>query len=87
MVRHVKSNAIVLVKNEMLVGVGAGQMNRVGSARIAIEQAGDKSFRSVLASDAYFPMPDIDPMILSLRSIKRFISMSAFHIRESHVCA
>jgi phosphoribosylaminoimidazolecarboxamide formyltransferase/IMP cyclohydrolase len=42
----------------MTIGVGAGQMNRVGSARIAIEQAGDKSFRSVLASDAYFPMPD-----------------------------
>ncbi|MCI1694048.1 bifunctional phosphoribosylaminoimidazolecarboxamide formyltransferase/IMP cyclohydrolase [Aneurinibacillus aneurinilyticus] len=57
-VKHVKSNAIVLVKDSMTIGVGAGQMNRVGSARIAIEQAGDKSFRSVLASDAYFPMPD-----------------------------
>ncbi|CEH28134.1 phosphoribosylaminoimidazolecarboxamide formyltransferase [Aneurinibacillus migulanus] len=57
-VKHVKSNAIVLVKDNMTIGVGAGQMNRVGSARIAIEQAGDKSFRSVLASDAYFPMPD-----------------------------
>lgn len=57
-VKHVKSNAIVLVKDSMTVGVGAGQMNRVGAARIAIEQAGDRSFRSVLASDAFFPMPD-----------------------------
>jgi phosphoribosylaminoimidazolecarboxamide formyltransferase/IMP cyclohydrolase len=57
-VKHVKSNAIVLAKDNMTIGVGAGQMNRVGAARIAIEQAGEKSFRSVLASDAFFPMPD-----------------------------
>jgi phosphoribosylaminoimidazolecarboxamide formyltransferase / IMP cyclohydrolase len=57
-VKHVKSNAIVLAKDSMTVGVGAGQMNRVGSARIAIEQAGEKAFRSVMASDAFFPMPD-----------------------------
>ncbi|AMA74224.1 MULTISPECIES: bifunctional phosphoribosylaminoimidazolecarboxamide formyltransferase/IMP cyclohydrolase [Aneurinibacillus] len=57
-VKHVKSNAIVLAKDNMTIGVGAGQMNRVGAARIAIEQAGDKAFRSVLASDAFFPMPD-----------------------------
>lgn len=57
-VKHVKSNAIVLVKDDMTVGVGAGQMNRVGSARIAIEQAGEKAKGSVLASDAFFPMGD-----------------------------
>jgi phosphoribosylaminoimidazolecarboxamide formyltransferase/IMP cyclohydrolase len=57
-VKHVKSNAIVLTKDNMTVGVGAGQMNRVGAARIAIEQAGEKSRGSVLASDAFFPMPD-----------------------------
>ena len=57
-VKHVKSNAIVLVKNDMTVGVGAGQMNRVGAAKIAIEQAGEKAKGSVLASDAFFPMPD-----------------------------
>lgn len=57
-VKHVKSNAIVLAKDDMTVGVGAGQMNRVGSAKIAIEQAGDKSKGSVLASDAFFPMGD-----------------------------
>lgn len=57
-VKHVKSNAIVLAKDNQTVGVGAGQMNRVGSAKIAIEQAGDKVNGSVLASDAFFPMPD-----------------------------
>ncbi|MDA1477111.1 bifunctional phosphoribosylaminoimidazolecarboxamide formyltransferase/IMP cyclohydrolase [Bacillus changyiensis] len=57
-VKHVKSNAIVLAKDDMTVGVGAGQMNRVGSAKIAIEQAGEKASGSALGSDAYFPMPD-----------------------------
>lgn len=57
-VKHVKSNAIVLAKDNMTVGVGAGQMNRVGSAKIAIEQAADKVKGSVLASDAFFPMGD-----------------------------
>ncbi|PEX83136.1 bifunctional phosphoribosylaminoimidazolecarboxamide formyltransferase/IMP cyclohydrolase [Bacillus cereus] len=57
-VKHVKSNAIVLANDNMTVGVGAGQMNRVGSAKIAITQAGEKAQGSALASDAFFPMPD-----------------------------
>ncbi|MDQ0360634.1 bifunctional phosphoribosylaminoimidazolecarboxamide formyltransferase/IMP cyclohydrolase [Breznakia pachnodae] len=57
-VKHVKSNAIVLVKDNMTIGVGAGQMNRVGAAKIALEQAGEKAKGSVMSSDAYFPMPD-----------------------------
>lgn len=57
-VKHVKSNAIVLVKDNMTIGVGAGQMNRVGAAKIAIEQAGEKAKGSVMGSDAFFPMPD-----------------------------
>lgn len=57
-VKHVKSNAIVLAKDDMTIGVGAGQMNRVGAAKIAIEQAGEKAKGSVMASDAFFPMPD-----------------------------
>ncbi|TXL65667.1 bifunctional phosphoribosylaminoimidazolecarboxamide formyltransferase/IMP cyclohydrolase [Cerasibacillus terrae] len=57
-VKHVKSNAIVLAKDEQTIGVGAGQMNRVGAAKIAIEQAGEKTVGSVMASDAFFPMPD-----------------------------
>lgn len=58
MVRHVKSNAIVLGKDCSLVGVGAGQMSRVDSVEIAIEKAGPRSGGSVLASDAFFPFPD-----------------------------
>jgi len=57
-VKHVKSNAILLAKDYQTIGVGAGQMNRVGAAKIAIEQAGSKAKGAVLASDAFFPMPD-----------------------------
>jgi len=57
-VKHVKSNSIVLTKNHGTVGIGAGQMNRVGAAKIAVEQAGAKAAGSYLASDAFFPMPD-----------------------------
>lgn len=57
-VKHVKSNAIVLAADDMTVGVGAGQMNRVGAAKIALEQAGDKAKGAALASDAFFPMGD-----------------------------
>ena len=56
--KHVKSNAITLVKNDMTIGVGAGQMNRVGSAKIALEQAGELAQGAYLASDAFFPMAD-----------------------------
>lgn len=58
MVRHVKSNAIVLAKDTALIGVGAGQMSRVDSVEIAIEKAGQRSAGSILASDAFFPFPD-----------------------------
>lgn len=57
-VKHVKSNAIVVSKNKQIIGVGAGQMNRVGAANIAFAQAGDKSSGAVLASDAFFPFRD-----------------------------
>ena len=57
-VKHVKSNAIVVAKDNQTIGVGAGQMNRVGAAKIAFEQAGEKTNGAVLASDAFFPMPD-----------------------------
>ncbi|HWL25129.1 MAG TPA: bifunctional phosphoribosylaminoimidazolecarboxamide formyltransferase/IMP cyclohydrolase [Ureibacillus sp.] len=57
-VKHVKSNAIVVNDAQMTLGVGAGQMNRVGSAKIALEQAGEKAKGAVLASDAFFPMSD-----------------------------
>jgi phosphoribosylaminoimidazolecarboxamide formyltransferase/IMP cyclohydrolase len=56
--KSVKSNAIVLTKDFATIGVGAGQMNRVNSARIAVEAAGEKARDSVCASDAFMPFPD-----------------------------
>jgi phosphoribosylaminoimidazolecarboxamide formyltransferase / IMP cyclohydrolase len=56
--KHVKSNAIVLARGEVTVGVGAGQMSRVVSVQIACEKAGEKARGSALASDAFFPFPD-----------------------------
>ena len=56
--KHVKSNAIVVTRDRATLGVGAGQMNRVGSVKIALEQAGDKSQGAVLASDGFFPFDD-----------------------------
>ena len=59
-VKHVKSNAICVVKNGMTLGVGAGQMNRVGSAEIALRQARDAGYKDglVLASDGFLPFDD-----------------------------
>mgnify|MGYP001122957838 FL=1 len=57
-VKHVKSNAIVVAKDGVVWGVGAGQMNRVGSVRLALEQAGEHARGASLASDAFFPFPD-----------------------------
>lgn len=54
----VKSNAIVLARAGQVVGVGAGQMSRVDSVRIALEKAGDRSRGAVMASDAFFPFRD-----------------------------
>nr|MDO8080797.1 bifunctional phosphoribosylaminoimidazolecarboxamide formyltransferase/IMP cyclohydrolase [Candidatus Freyarchaeota archaeon] len=56
--KHVKSNAIVLATEDMAVGIGAGQMNRVDSAKIAIEKAGEKAKGSVLCSDGFIPFRD-----------------------------
>jgi phosphoribosylaminoimidazolecarboxamide formyltransferase / IMP cyclohydrolase len=55
---HVKSNAIVVGTSNMLLGVGAGQMNRVQSVRLALQQAGERAMGAALASDAFFPFPD-----------------------------
>jgi phosphoribosylaminoimidazolecarboxamide formyltransferase/IMP cyclohydrolase len=57
-VKHVKSNAIVLFKDCVAVGVGAGQMSRVESVQIAVRRAGDRARGSVMASDAFFPFAD-----------------------------
>ena len=57
-VKHVKSNAIVVTRDRATAGIGAGQMNRVGSVKIALEQAGEKSQGATLASDGFFPFDD-----------------------------
>ncbi len=57
-VKHVKSNAIIVTQKRTTLGIGAGQMNRVGSVKIALEQAGEKAKGGVLASDGFFPFDD-----------------------------
>jgi phosphoribosylaminoimidazolecarboxamide formyltransferase / IMP cyclohydrolase len=56
--RHIKSNAVVIVRDGMAVGVGAGQMSRVESSELAVARAGDRVSGAASASDAFFPMPD-----------------------------
>jgi phosphoribosylaminoimidazolecarboxamide formyltransferase/IMP cyclohydrolase len=57
-VKHAKSNAIVLAKNASTVGIGCGQTSRVDSTWIALKRAGEQATNSVLASDAFFPFAD-----------------------------
>ncbi len=57
-VRHVRSNAVVLTKHHVMIGMGAGQPSRVVSVEIALRKAGERAPLSVMASDAYFPFPD-----------------------------
>lgn len=57
-VKHIKSNAISIAHGGVLIGVGAGQMNRVSSVELAIKQAGDRATGASLASDAFFPFDD-----------------------------
>ncbi|NLM09798.1 MAG: bifunctional phosphoribosylaminoimidazolecarboxamide formyltransferase/IMP cyclohydrolase [Clostridiaceae bacterium] len=57
-VKHTKSNAIVLARQKGTIGIGCGQMNRITAANIAIEAGGDRCKGSVMASDAFFPFPD-----------------------------
>jgi phosphoribosylaminoimidazolecarboxamide formyltransferase/IMP cyclohydrolase len=56
--KHVKSNAVVLARDRVMVGMGAGQPNRVMSARLAVESAGERARGAVSASDALIPFPD-----------------------------
>ncbi len=63
--KHVKSNAIVLAKGGATVGIGGGQVDRVGAAGIAIGKAGGRAAGSVAASDAFFPFPDGPKLLIS----------------------
>jgi phosphoribosylaminoimidazolecarboxamide formyltransferase/IMP cyclohydrolase len=62
--KHVRSNAIVLARDEAVVGVGAGQMSRLDSAWIAVRKAGARARGAVAASDAFFPFPDALEVLL-----------------------
>ena len=83
--KHVKSNAIVLVKDRAIVGVGAGQMSRVDSVRLAVEKSGDRHVGAVLASDAFFPFRDnID---LAAQAGVRAIVQPGGSVRDDEVVA
>ncbi len=71
-VRHVKSNAVVLAKGGQLIGLGAGQTNRAQSSELAVAMAGYRAEGSVCASDAFFPMPD-GPEALAKAGVKAII--------------
>jgi phosphoribosylaminoimidazolecarboxamide formyltransferase/IMP cyclohydrolase len=56
--KHIKSNAILLVKNKTSVGIGGGQVSRVDAVDIAIKKSGERISQSILCSDAFFPFRD-----------------------------
>ena len=57
-VKHVKSNAIVVTNHHNTLGIGSGQPNRINSTRFSLSQAGEKAKGAILSSDAFFPFPD-----------------------------
>ncbi len=75
--KHVRSNAIVICRDLATVGIGAGQMSRVDSVRLAIEKSRSSLEGSVLASDAYFPFADGPQLALSTRARSRSSSPAA----------
>ncbi|MFA6027731.1 MAG: bifunctional phosphoribosylaminoimidazolecarboxamide formyltransferase/IMP cyclohydrolase [Patescibacteria group bacterium] len=82
-IKHVKSNAILITKNNTTVGVGCGQVSRVDATDIALKKAGKNIFGCVLASDAYFPFRDsIDK--LASEGIKAIIQPGG-SIRDAEV--
>jgi phosphoribosylaminoimidazolecarboxamide formyltransferase/IMP cyclohydrolase len=71
-VRHVKSNAVVLAVRGQMIGLGAGQVNRAEACALALKMAGPRASGSVCASDAFFPMPD-GPESLALGGVAAII--------------
>ncbi len=63
--KHVKSNAIVIAREQKVVGIGGGQVDRVGAARTAIAKAAERAAGAVAASDAFFPFPDGPELLLN----------------------
>jgi phosphoribosylaminoimidazolecarboxamide formyltransferase/IMP cyclohydrolase len=83
--KHVKSNAIVLAKERTLLGMGAGQPNRVTSVRLAAERAGERARGSVLASDAFFPF--LDGMALAAAAGVTAVIEPGGSVRDEEVVA
>jgi phosphoribosylaminoimidazolecarboxamide formyltransferase/IMP cyclohydrolase len=83
--KHVKSNAIVLASGTRVLGVGAGQMSRVDSVRLAVAKAGPRSKGSVLGSDAFFPFPD--GVIAALDAGATAILQPGGSVRDAEVIA
>ncbi len=85
-VRHVRSNAIVVAGKGRSLGIGAGQMNRVGSAKLALEAAGKDAKNAVLASDGFFPFDDTVKLAAS-HGIKAIIQPGGSIRDESSISA
>ena len=83
--RSVKSNAILLAAGGASVGIGMGQVNRVDSARLAVERAGDRASGSVAASDAFFPFAD-GPEILIAAGVRAIVQPGG-SVRDPEVIA
>ncbi len=83
--KHLKSNAIALVKDGMLVGAGAGQMSRVDSSRLAVEKAGARAAGSVAGSDAFFPFPD-GPELLAAAGVVAIVQPGG-SVKDAEVTA
>lgn len=83
--KHVKSNGIVLASGGAVVGVGAGQMSRVDSVRIAVEKSGGRHVGAVLASDAFFPFRDGPD--LALQAGVRALIQPGGSVRDAEVVA
>jgi phosphoribosylaminoimidazolecarboxamide formyltransferase/IMP cyclohydrolase len=85
-IRGVKSNAILLAKDTAAVGIGMGQVNRVDSARLAVERAGEERVRDAVASsDAFFPFPD--GLEVLLEAGVRYIVSPGGSVRDEEVLA
>lgn len=85
-VKHLKSNAVCLVNDGSLVGAGAGQMDRLASTRLAIENAGGRAKGSVAASDAFFPFRD-GPDLLIEAGVKAMVQPGGSKKDEDTIAA
>jgi phosphoribosylaminoimidazolecarboxamide formyltransferase/IMP cyclohydrolase len=84
-VRHLTSNAIFVARHGLSLGIGIGQTNRVGSLRIAVEQAGEKAKGAVLASDAFFP--NIDNIETAAKAGIKVILQPGGSVKDDEVIA